>query len=73
MYSHEIERLIEERKGLLTADEYLNAFDPKISTQVNYMKFVDPETGIIEATTYDGYYFKFKVYLPKENVKVKKL
>lgn len=73
MYSDEIKRMIEERQGSITSEEYIKAFNPFISTQINHIKY-DDGTKLFEVTTDDNYVFRFEViYRPEIKIKSKKM
>lgn len=61
MYSQEIQQLLELRNYLIESKEYLEAFNPSISTQISRLRY-NPFNNDYECWTNDNYYWKFKVY-----------
>lgn len=59
MYSWEIEQLLKLRNYFISNEEYFKIC--RTSPQINYVKY-DPYEDILEITTKDNYYAKFKVY-----------
>ena len=77
MYSNEIKELLQIRDGLITREDYSKAFNPNISTQINWIYYNKNEDAFSVATK-DGYYFHFQIAKEeaveqKPAVKVKKV
>lgn len=60
MYSHEIQKYLEERNYTLTPEEILQIIDVSINTQIFYISY-NSEYNFYEIRTRDGYCFKFGV------------
>ena len=60
MYSSEIDALLRLRNYLLEVKEYLEAFDPNISTQIIRLQY-KPFEDSFYCKTSDGYEWEFKV------------
>lgn len=60
MYSNEIDALLRLRNYLLEVKEYLEAFDPNISTQIERLQY-KPFDDSFYCRTNDGYEWEFKV------------
>lgn len=77
MYSNEIDELLRIKNNIITREDYIKAFDPKISTQISWIYYNKNEDAFSVATK-DGYYFYFQISKEEEVVqqpvvKVKKV
>lgn len=60
MYSSEIDNLLKLRNYIISNIEYLEAFNPMISTQIQYLQY-KPFEDSYYCKTSDGYEWGFKV------------
>lgn len=60
MYSEEIERMLEKKNNVISQEEYLMFFDPKLSPtkKIKYIKYDSMEDSFL-AITDDNYFSPF--------------
>lgn len=60
-YSFEIDNKLKERNYNLSSEEYLELFNPSVSTQITRVLY-NPWDNYFSCWTNDGYHWRFTVY-----------
>lgn len=72
MYSREIEQLLRENDQIISFEQYYQAFNPEVTTQIKIVSY-DSSTESFYVLTKDDYFFHFKLEKYQDSfVKVKK-
>lgn len=72
MYSKEIEELLRKNNNVISFEQYYQAFNPEITTQIKIMSYDSSKDSLYVLTT-DDYLFCFQLeQRPEQNKKIKK-